>query len=255
MRQSYLLLVLVGGCAGASRTGNPDFAVLPDLTVVYDFTVPKPSDGGADLVTAPDLAADGDMVLLVDMAMPDAACGNNMGCITPPPPTCEANVIRTYSMQGMCVQAMCNYPSMTMTCMYGCYQAQCTAKLSFLGNTAAFTTNGPQIMLVKTNSGMGPNGTPATKTVSVTTQTFPHGAVKSAHLVYATDPNFTMNKTDLTMSFDKLAGNNDQWFAVIPAFPANTQIYLYVAAFSYTGNPNDDLYDPGNFVNYTYIYN
>jgi hypothetical protein len=54
---------------------------------------------------------------------------------------------------------------------------------------------------------------------------------------------------DLVMSFDKTVGNNDQWYAVIPAQPSGTTVYFYVYAVPYSGMT---LYDPSNFQHLTY---
>ncbi len=225
----------------------PDLAGVPDLVMVPDLAIhPDLVMAVADLAAPRDLAMPADIAAVKDLAaLPDLACP--MACNTPPAAKCEANVIRTYMNPGSCAQGACSYPSMTMNCMYGCYQAQCTAVLSFLGNTAAFQSGTPN--QVTLNAGSAPSN----NSVSAITQTFPHGAAKSVHLIYSlNDKNFG-NPVDLTMLADPNAppGNNDQWYAIIPAQAKGTHVYWYLRADKYDGG---SLYDPmgfGNHFDYT----
>jgi hypothetical protein len=117
--------------------------------------------------------------------------------------------------------------------------------VTFLGNTEAFVTGGARVAL---QSGTVPDGA----TVSITTQTYPQNSVTAgnAHLVYATDQNFT-TQIDVPMTFDHQAGNNDQWYAVVPVQPANTTVYWYIHANGC--DCTTVLYDnPGGLSSYTY---
>jgi hypothetical protein len=85
--------------------------------------------------------------------------------------------------------------------------------------------------------------------VSAITQTYPQGAARSVHVVYATDAQF-QTQVDVVMTFDKTVGNNDQWYSVLPAQPSGTTVYWYVDAASC--DCSTTLYDPGNLQNFTY---
>lgn len=207
-----------------------------DLPMMVDLAKP------ADLAMTVDLATV-DLAKPIDLAGADLACA--MTCNKPPAASCMGNVSYTYSQNGSCVNGACNYPAMMVNCMYGCYQAACTAMLSFIGNTAAFQTGtGTQVGLF--------NGTaPSTNSVSAITQTFPHGSAKEVHLVYSlNDPQFK-TPVDIKLMPDPNApmGNNDQWYGIIPKQSAGTKVIWYVRADVYAGNA---LYDSGNGQNFSY---
>jgi hypothetical protein len=122
----------------------------------------------------------------------------------------------------------------------------CGMSVSFLGNTAAFVSG--TATSVPLQGGTVPDGA----TVSIITQTYPEGAVTAgnAHVIYATDSSFT-TQLDAPMTFDHQTGNNDQWYVVLPAQPANTTVYWYVRADGC--DCSTVLYnDPGGLASYTY---
>jgi hypothetical protein len=84
--------------------------------------------------------------------------------------------------------------------------------------------------------------------VTVTTQTLPPGAAKSVHLVYKANDPMVASGTDVTMTFDKIVGNNQQWYAIIAAQTSGATMYFYV----YATSSGATLYDPTNFQHLTY---
>ena len=236
------------GCAEPEQKNN-DLPARLDLAVVYDFATgggddasAPLGDGAAGIDRGPSLdAARLDMTTPPDLIVADlTAC--DVICSSPPAPACDRNLVRTFQSPGSCAGGACMYPSTTMTCMYGCYAAQCAAQASFLGNTAAFETGGKQLDLTRTDT------VSSAKTVSITTQTYPPGTMKEIHLIYTVDAFKTQG--DVAMSFDKLAQNNEQWFGVIPAQPAGTTVTWFIHAISYDGK---DFYYSNRGANFSYL--
>jgi hypothetical protein len=225
------------GC-GASRGRPPlgDAAPIP-----RDLAPPPVDSAGDDLaahdlapadLAAPDLAAPADLTALADC---------DLACDTPPATACDRNLIRSWSSPGRCLGGGCVYPSTTTACAYGCWSATCTAQLAWIGSTAAFITAGRQLNLFADNA-------PAGATVSAITQTWPEGAAADVHAVYTVDSFAT--RTDVALQFDKLVGNNEQWFVVLPvpaAVGTTTTWYLYV-----DGYDGSRLYDSGGGRNFSY---
>lgn len=224
----------------APDLASPDLASPPDLLV---RELAMPDLGGADLA-APDLA-----VATPDLAVapPDLAARDltacDAVCDTPPPARCERNVVRTFTRPGACQGGACLYPSTTTTCPIGCWAAACVAaQLGFLGNTKAFETDVRPLDLTIVES------VSAAGTVSVTTETWPQGTVGDLRVYYwlGTD---SANQRELPMLFDRTAGNNEQWYAILPAQAAGTRVTWYLKATGYDGKV---LYDSRNGANFVY---
>ena len=260
LRSVAMSCALLAACAAksASPEGPDDLSGASEDMARFYFDLSQPDLTGADLAVSqtpdlafgPDLLALPDLTAVPDLAPPsdfagaDLACAN--ACNAPPAAKCQANVLVTYANPGACSNGMCAYAAMMSNCVHGCYQGACSmAGLSFCGNVKGFQTMGPQI-------GIGPNNpgtTAANVTVSVTVETFPHGTVAAAHLIWDTNAQYTASR-DIVMTFDKEVGNNDQWFAVIPAQAAGTQVWFYVRADGYD---NSTAYAQKFGENYTYI--
>ena len=70
----------------------------------------------------------------------------------------------------------------------------------------------------------------------------------SVTLDYTTDDFNTV--TPITCTLSGTSGPDDVWIATIPGQPAGTTVRFYYQAVDYSSN---NIYLPGNFVNYTYV--
>jgi hypothetical protein len=121
--------------------------------------------------------------------------------------------------------------------------ASCATALTFLGVTSAYAMGTPVTLTGGT--------VPAGESLTAVTQTYPKGTAASVHVVYATNSSFT-GASDVTMTFDtnQPNPNNDQWYGIIPAQASKATVYWYLQADGC--DCSSTLYDPGNFMNYTY---
>ena len=163
-------------------------------------------------------------------------------CAAPPPNACSGKDVTTYGA-GECTDAACTYPPTTQTCTDGCVSGACSpGPFEFLGNTATFANGGPFAIGFSDNPDSVPT-VPSGSAVTVITQTYARGTVQDLQLYYDTDSQLA-NKIDLPFTFDHASGNNDQWYAIIPALPAGTQVYFYVQATPFVGAAK---FDPSTF--------
>jgi hypothetical protein len=221
--RGLIVAMLLVGCGGEPGVdgGTLDLSHPPrDLAV--------PTDLAVDDLAVTDLATPD------DLATSDAESCSDAACNTPPGDDCSgADDVRTYASPGTCSAGVCSYsPSIATTCVNGCYSGQCSSL--FLGNSAAFVTG------TATSVGLFGGTATAGTSVSAITQTWPAGSVAAIDLVYSVDDPTFAASTDLAMTYDHLAGSNDQWYAIIPAQSAGTHIYWYIRVTPNSGTPGLD---------------
>ncbi|HZS40662.1 MAG TPA: hypothetical protein VFF06_27705 [Polyangia bacterium] len=234
---------------------NSDLAARADLAAL-DFAAPRdlaqaPNDLAAatndltaqsnDLAHAPNDLSQAPQ----DLSSPaDLACSGP--CTNPPANDCQGATARAFPNPGSCNAGQCDYPPFTTSCQYGCYQGVCSAQLSFVGNRAAFQTG------TANSVGLVGGSAPSTNSVSVIVQTYPHGAAQMVQLFYTTDNFASTNPLTMLADPNTPPGNNDQWYAIIPAQSMGTHIIWYLLA---TGWDGTQIYDSNGGANYDYTSN
>jgi hypothetical protein len=218
-----------------ASTVQNDLAAQADLAM-NDFSAP-------DLYTSPDLQ----MQSQLDLAQPDLT---NFDLSEPPdlaltlPPDLALDLSMQLPDDLAAIDLATSDLACSPSCPNGCFQGACSTPL-FLGNSDAFITG------TGTHVGLRGGGAQAGTSVSAITQTFPTGEA-SVHLIYSVNDRSFANAVDLLMIYDHLQGNNDQWYAIIPAQAAGAHVYWYLRAdptvpgvptFDPHGAPADDALD------------
>lgn len=171
-------------------------------------------------------------------------CGGTLDCGTcnaVPSPICERNILRSFA--GVCQENACQYPSSDTACALGCYAGACaTLGFSWVGNIAGYVSDtGAPVNLYSGTA-------PAASGVSIVVETYPHGTVAGIRTFYSTRADCA-NAVALEMNSDGEAGNNDRWYAVIPAQPSGTPVCLWIHATGYDGT---ERWESNAGANYRY---
>jgi len=118
----WLLALVILVAAGGTPIAGCASATVSDSDGDSDSDSDGDSDGDSDSDTDADSDSDSD----IDS---DDSC-EDVVCDSPPPNSCDGNILTEYEDEGTCVEGECVYESTTEECAAGCVAGQCLPECS-----------------------------------------------------------------------------------------------------------------------------
>jgi hypothetical protein len=154
---------------------------------------------------------------------------------------------------GSCdVSGACVYPPTTMNCGNpGCWSGACNSVgPSFVGDATGTSTGGTVTFDKEANLNPSTGSAPANVNVAVTIQTQPNGSLQQLQLGW-TNNDFASATNFVTMTLASQSGGVDTWTGSIFWQTPGTTVRFYFDGLEWDSTTH--IYNPGGFVNYTYV--